>query len=186
MASNVRLDEVNLLVAVRSPGLTGASPASSTYGEEWRSTPRNPRRRGGRPRSGLRDAPTHRERVGAVGEVRGWTKRPETSPERDGRRIESATLWLIGGLPFQFLARGGPGRQGGSPDGVGAARGSRRRWHDGGCCGGFSPFREEDERKGKTMVVAAARGGTWVRVFYVISMGIKERGKWSTSLRWGG
>jgi hypothetical protein len=47
-------------------------------------------------------------------------------------------------------------------------------------------LREEDERKGKTMVVAAARGGRWVRVFCAISMGIKERGKWSTALRCGG
>jgi hypothetical protein len=131
MSSNVRLDEMNLLVAVRSPGLAGASPASSTYGEEWRSTPGKRRRRGGRPRSSLRDAPAHRERVDAVGKVGGRTERPEYSPERGGRRRESATLALILGILGRFLVTRGRGGRRGVEDAVGRVRGWPERRHPG-------------------------------------------------------
>lgn len=45
-------------------------------------------------------------RGGAVSEVGGWTEQPESSPERGGRRRESATLTLILDVLGQFLVPG--------------------------------------------------------------------------------
>jgi hypothetical protein len=105
--------------------------STSTCGEDRRSTPGKRRRRGGRPRSNLRDAPAHRERVDAVGKVGGRTERPEYSPERGGRRRESATLALILGVLGRFLVTRGRGGRRGVEDAVGRVRGWPERRHPG-------------------------------------------------------